>query len=168
MKKNKLNSDIFITPLTNRGYLLKIAFDRVCDIYFSSSSSYYLSKKDFSTTYSFNDFRLDYVHIMSIMYLYGSSFSNIHFPYDKKRKSSEIGNTSYALEPSFYFTKTDKPFTKKSNEIAIIKENLEKLGYTLWYPYSWTTEDGEKVRSVINPILDKKKNKYHKHGQKLF
>jgi len=141
----KLNSDIFTVPLTNRGYLLETAFGRVCDTYFSSSASYYLAKKDFSTSYSYNDFGLDYIHIMAVMYLYGASFSEIHFPYDKKRKKAEINNTNYALEPSFYFTKTDKPFTGKSNEVSIVKENLGKLGYDMWYPYRWETEEGKKL-----------------------
>ena len=103
MKKEKSASDIFTTPLTERGYILDKAFNRVYDMYFSALAPF-INGKNFSTVYSFNDFRLDFLHIMAVMYLYGSDFKNIHFPYDKKRKKIEIHNASFALPPSFCFT----------------------------------------------------------------
>jgi hypothetical protein len=154
--KSKIGSDIFTIPLTDRGYLLFNAEKYVYSTSFSSIIPYTFGK-DFSQKYLINDFVQDFLHVMSVLYLYGAEFKNIHLPYDKKSKSNKINESIYSLEPSFCFTRINKPILNKNNEVKIIKENLKKLGYDTWYPHNWATEDGEKIRTIVSPILNRQK-----------
>lgn len=61
--------------------------------------------------------------------------------------------------PSVYFTFRNQPLVSKNNEIEIISNGLKKAGYKdMWYPYQWATEEGDKVREIIDPILSKEKD----------
>ena len=135
--KENYDYDIFTVPLTKRGYLLEESFNRV----FQSCCNNY---KDKSLMY-----------VASILYLYGADFRGIFTGFVGKIPKGKENVVDYKRTPSIYFTFRNKPIIYKTNEIQIISNEIKKLGYSFWYPIGWVNQEGKKIRSVVEPILEK-------------
>lgn len=139
--KKEIGLDIFDTPLTKRGYL---------------------ANKTVHIIHQFTNCKggqLSLAHTASILYLYGADFRGLYnFDLEGTHQSNKDYLKKYKV-PSICFTFRNQPLVSKNNEIEIISNGLKKSGYKdTWYPYQWTTEDGDKVREIIDPILSKSKD----------
>ena len=129
----EMNRDMFTTPLTDRGYLATVASDLVYQTYRAAPWEPILG------------------HIASIFYLYGAEFNGI---YGGRRGAAETNTLEHERQPSLHFRYQNPPLVWATGEIGIVSQELKKLGYDMWYPYtSWPDEDGKKVREIIDPML---------------
>ncbi len=138
--KNKDELVDFSSPaLTSRGYLV------------------YKAESEVFRTYNCHGKFFSLANIATILYLYGADFRGIHsFELEDTHAANKHFLKFYRV-PRIYFTLRDRPLIYKNNQANIIADILKKSKMNTWYPYNWTTSEGENVRNEVDPILSKAK-----------
>ena len=106
--------------------------------------------------------------IGAICYLYGAEMRYCFVAeWKKKIRENFEGVLGSMLEPWSYIAVLGEPILKYKDEDVIVARELVKANQVVYAYLNWATKEGEEMRKIINPILEKQsKTKEYKEWEK--